>query len=137
MLNSVNLQGRIANDLQLKTTPNGVMVLSFSLAVQSNRKNEQGDYVSYFIDCVAWRSTAEFIARHFSKGDMIVIAGELTKRSYIAQDGGKRYVTEVVISEAHFAGKATTPRQQEQQAAQTAEDYLSGIVPATAEELPF
>ena len=137
MLNSVNLQGRIASDLQLKATPSGISVLAFSLAVQSNRKNDNGDYVSYFFDCVAWRSTAEFITKHFGKGDMMVLAGELTKRSYTAQDGGKRYITEVLVQEVHFAGKANAARHEEQQPVMH-EDYTAGgEAVAPDEQLPF
>ena len=136
MLNQVNIQGRISQPLELKTTPNGVSVITFTLAVERNYKNgneRQAD----FINCVAWRNTAEFISKYFDKGRMMIASGELQTRTYDAQDGSKRYVTEVLVNNAYFAGdKATTPQEQIQQA--MSGDIGNGFTAMEDEEpLPF
>lgn len=104
-LNKVILIGNIANQLELKQTPNGVSVCAFSIGV--NRKyTKQGEQPqSNFINIVAWRNTADFLCRYFKKGSAICICGSLQTRSYTAQDGSKRYVTEVVADEVSFVEK--------------------------------
>ena len=103
MLNTINLQGRITDDPEIKQTTNGVSVVSFTLAVDRNYQSGS-DKKTDFINCVAWRGTADFICRNFNRGKMMVVNGSLQTRSYIASDGSKRYVTEVVVSEVFFAG---------------------------------
>ena len=100
-LNKVILGGRLTADPELKTTPSGVQVCSFGLAV--NRKySKEGEQNTDFINMVAWRSTAEFISRYFRKGSSICIVGNIQTRSYTDKDGIKRNVTEVIVDEAMF-----------------------------------
>jgi single-strand DNA-binding protein len=110
-LNKVILMGNLTADVELKTTPSGVSVCSFSIAVGRRLSKEQQvnpDAVKTdFINIVAWRNTAEFISRYFSKGKSIVVVGSLQVRSYTAQDGSKRYVTEVVADEVTFGSSAS------------------------------
>lgn len=110
-LNKVILMGNLTADVELKTTPSGVSVCSFSIAVGRKLSKEQQvnpDAVKTdFINIVAWRNTAEFISRYFSKGKSIVVVGQLQVRSYTAQDGSKRYVTEVVADEVSFGANAS------------------------------
>ena len=105
-LNKVVLAGRLTNDPELKQTATGVSVLSFTLAVNRRyaSKNEQGESQTQadFISVVAWRSTAEFIARYFRKGSAICITGSIQTRSWQDQQGQRRYATEVVADEAMF-----------------------------------
>ena len=105
-LNKVILMGNLTADVELKTTPSGVSVCSFSIAVGRRLSKEQqvdpNAVKADFINIVAWRNTAEFISRYFSKGKSIVIVGQLQVRSYTAQDGSKRYVTEVLADEVSF-----------------------------------
>ena len=108
MLNKVILQGRLTNDPELKVTQNGTSVCSFSLAVDRSYDKKQTD----FINCVAWRNTAEFIAKYFNKGKMLLACGELQVRQYTAQDGSKRYATEVIVNEVNFAGDNSKPADQ-------------------------
>ena len=101
MYNKAILVGRITADPELKQTPNGVSVLSFSLAVEraySTKEERQTD----FINCVAWRNTAEFISKYFSKGQMLGIDGSIQTRSYEDNQGNKRTVVEVVVGSAFF-----------------------------------
>ena len=98
MLNHSVLQGRIGQDLELKTTANGTEVISFKLAVQRNYNKELTDW----IPIVAWKGTATVIAKHFQKGDMICIEGNIQTRDYEDKDGKKVYITEVVAERIHF-----------------------------------
>ncbi|MBR0235691.1 MAG: single-stranded DNA-binding protein [Clostridia bacterium] len=101
-LNKVILIGHLTADPELKTTQTGVSVTSFSIGVtrRFTRAGEQPQ--SDFINIVAWRQTADFICKFFKKGNAICICGSIQTRSYDAQDGTKRYVTEVVADEATF-----------------------------------
>ena len=99
-LNKVILGGRLACDPELKRTPNGVSVTSFSLAV--NRRAGKEKTITDFITVVAWRSNAEFISKYFHKGSSICIVGSIQTRSWNDNNGQKRYTTEVVVDEATF-----------------------------------
>ncbi len=101
-MNKVILIGRLTATPELKKTNNGNSVLSFTVAVNRQYKNAQGNYDADFISCVAFKQTAEFIAKYFDKGSMIAVDGSLQTRSYSAQDGSKRYVTEVMAGHAEF-----------------------------------
>jgi single-strand DNA-binding protein len=105
-LNKVVLAGRLTNDPELKQTTTGVSVLSFTLAVNRRfaSKNEQGESQTQadFISVVAWRTTAEFIAKYFRKGSAICITGSIQTRSWQDQQGQRRYATEVIADEAMF-----------------------------------
>ena len=100
MLNNVNLIGRIGQELTLKTTQSGTEVLAFSLGVQRDYNKEITDW----INIVAWKGTASLIAKHFKKGDMICIEGNMQTRNYDDKDGKKVYVTEVIAEKVHFVG---------------------------------
>lgn len=102
MLNKVILSGRITRDLELRQTPNGNCVLTFTLAVERNFARQGEDRQTDFITCVAWGKTAEFINRFFSKGRSIAIVGNLRSRTYEDKNGTKHYVTEVYVDEAQF-----------------------------------
>ena len=101
-LNKVILIGNLTADPELKQTPAGVSVCSFSIGVTRRFKDANGNYQSDFINIVAWRQTAEFITKYFRKGRPICIVGSIQSRSYTDQQGNKRYVTEVVADEASF-----------------------------------
>ena len=91
MLNRIILQGRLCKNPELRHTPSGVPVASFSLAVDRDFKDKQtGEKSTDFIDCVAWRNTAEFVSRYFTKGRMAVVVGSLQLRDWTDRDGGKR-----------------------------------------------
>jgi single-strand DNA-binding protein len=99
--NKVILGGRIANDLELKKTPSGVSVTSFSLAV-NRRHQKEGEAQADFINVTAWRNTAEFICQYFKKASSVCIVGSLQTRSWTDQQGQKRFATEVVADEVYF-----------------------------------
>ena len=100
-VNVVMLIGRMVADPELKQTPSGVSVTSFSIAV--NRRYTKGEeQQADFINVVAWRNTADFIAKYFKKGSAIFINGAIQTRSWTDSNGNKRYATEVVADEAQF-----------------------------------
>ncbi|MBR1862643.1 MAG: single-stranded DNA-binding protein [Ruminococcus sp.] len=105
MLNRVILMGRITQDLEVRQTPNGQSVVTFNIAVDRNFKNQNGEYDTDFITCVAWRQQAEFIGRYFGKGRMIAIEGNLRTRTYDDKNGTKHYVTEVYVDSVSFTGE--------------------------------
>ena len=101
MLNHIVLMGRLTRDPELRHTPNGTAVASFSLAVErdfGSREERQTD----FIDCVAWRSTAEFVSKYFQKGSMAAVSGRLQIRDWTDREGGKRRSAEVVVDNIYF-----------------------------------
>ena len=99
--NKVILGGRMTTDAELKTTPSGVTVTTFSVAVNRKVVKDQ-EQKTDFINCVAWRTTAEFISRYFHKGSSICVVGSLYQRSWQDKDGNKRYTVEVIVDEAYF-----------------------------------
>ena len=100
MLNSVTLMGRLTRNPELKQTGSGTSVCSFSIAVDNGYgDNKKTD----FINCVAWKGTAEFVSKYFTKGQMIVLSGRLSTRSW-DDNGTTRYVTEVIAREVEFCG---------------------------------
>lgn len=101
-MNKAILVGRLTRDPELKSTANGTNVCSFSVAVNRRYKNAEGNYDADFINCTAWRQTAEFVSKYFTKGRMIGIVGSIQTRNYDDKDGKKVYVTEVAADEVHF-----------------------------------
>ena len=104
-LNKVVLAGRMTADPELKQTPSGVSVLSFTVAVNRSyvsKSSEQGERQADFINVVAWRQTAEFISKYFRKGSAICVSGSIQTRTWNDNSGNKRYATEVVAEEAMF-----------------------------------
>lgn len=101
-INSVVLVGNLTRDPEGGTTQSGIAFCRFTVACQRRFKNAQGQYEADFINCMAWRQTAEFVQRHFIKGNKIGLIGTIQTRTYDAQDGTKRYVTEVVVDNVEF-----------------------------------
>lgn len=109
MLNQVILQGRLTETPELKTTPSGKKVTSFSLAVERDFSTN-GEKETDFINIVAWNGSAEFITKYFSKGKQMLIRGSLQVRKWQTQNGENRYATEVVADSVWFCGdKAKDP----------------------------
>lgn len=103
MLNHITIMGRLTRDPELRRTGSGVAVTSFTLAVDRDyNPKDGGEKETDFIDCNAWRNTAEFIAKHFSKGSMAVVSGRLQIRNWTDKDGNKRRSAEVVADSVYF-----------------------------------
>lgn len=134
-LNKVALIGHMTADPELKQTPNGVAVCSFSIGVNRKYSKENEQPQTDFINIVAWRNTAEFITKYFHKGDAICICGSIQTRSWTAQDGGKRYATEVIADEVNFVERRKTDER-------STPSYDTGAAPQFEEysgdaDLPF
>ena len=111
MINSTVLMGRLTATPEVKTTTNnGVSVVSFTLAVDRAYQKKGEEKKTDFINCVAWRTTAEFIGKYFTKGQMMAVTGELQTRNYEDKNGNKRTATEVIVNQVSFCGsKAENP----------------------------
>ena len=145
MFNLVVLSGRLTADVELKTTPNGVSVCSFSIAVE--RRYKQGEErQADFINITAWRQTAEFVSKYFSKGSMIGIEGSIQTRRYQDKDGNNRTAFEVVANNVQFMeskrsegnGEGNSlPTPQNDPLSQFAERLDEFTEVATDDDLPF
>lgn len=103
MLNSVIIMGRLTADPELRTTTSGLSVTSFTVAVDRNYKSGD-ERQTDFINCVAWRATADFVTRYFRKGQMIAVQGSLQVRNYEDKNGNKRTAYDVVADNVSFCG---------------------------------
>lgn len=108
MLNQIVIMGRLTRDVELRHTSNGIAVASFSIACDRDRKNENGERDTDFVECVAWRNTAEFVSRFFSKGRMAVVAGRLQIRQWTDKEGNKRRTAEIVADDVYFGDSKPT-----------------------------
>lgn len=105
MLNEVQLMGRLTSTPELKMVNGATPVVNFSLAVPRAKKNEDGTRAADFVDCAAWRGTAEFIAKYFSKGQPAVIVGSIRTKKWLDMENETRYRTEVLVEKIFFAGQ--------------------------------
>lgn len=110
MINTAILMGRLTATPELKTTPSGTSVLAFTLAVDRSYVKQGEERQADFISCVAFKQTAEFIAKYFGKGAMIAVEGRLQSRTYDDKNGVKHYVTEVIVDNASFTGEKQEPK---------------------------
>ena len=121
----VALMGRMTYSPELKSTPNGVSVLRFQVACDRNYQKDSQNRQADFIDCVAWRQTAEFISRYFHKGSMIAVEGTIQTSNYTDKDGNKRKQIEVLANNVSFCGGKSENGSQGTQGAQN-EQYTQG-----------
>jgi single-strand DNA-binding protein len=134
MLNRVVLVGRLTRDPELRYTPNtGIAVATFTLAVDRNFANRQGEREADFIPIVVWRKPAENCAKYLGKGSMVAVDGRLQVRSY-EQDGQRRYVTEVVAEDVRFLDSKGSRGGEGQERSKSLDDYGSE---ADDQDIPF
>lgn len=127
-MNSVVLIGRVTKAIELKKTASGKSVATFTLAVNRDYKNAEGNYDADFINCVAFEQRAETISRYVNKGDKFGVEGKINTRTYDKQDGSKVYVTEVIVDGFEFLeGKKDKP---------TVDIEVGGFEPCD-DDLPF
>ena len=101
-LNHITIMGRLTRDPELRRTGSGIAVASFTIAVDDDYKDDQGNRKTIFVDCVAWRGLGETVAKYFAKGRMAVVSGKLDIRSWTDKDGNKRRNAEVVADNVYF-----------------------------------
>lgn len=134
-MNKVILIGNLAADPESRTTNSGVAQCNLRIAVQRRFANAQGQRESDFFTVVCWRNTAEFAARYLSKGRKIAVEGNLQTRSYDAQDGSKRYVTEVIADNVEFCDSNPNAQQAREPYPTNRDD--GQFVEVDDDELPF
>jgi single-strand DNA-binding protein len=102
MLNTITIMGRICNDLELKATNTGTEVVSFTVACERDFRDKNGEKQTDFIDVVAFKNTAQFVSKFFSKGRMAIVNGQLQTRIWEDKDGNKRKSVEIVANNVYF-----------------------------------
>ena len=133
-MNKVILVGNLARDPELRQTPQGVSVARFTVAV-SRRYSRDNQQQTDFISCVAWRNTAEFLCRYFTKGSGIQLCGSIQTRSWDGQDGQRHYATEVVADEISFNGPKSSNQSSGGGYQQSAPSYQSSSEPQSAPQI--
>ena len=135
-MNKAFIIGNLTKEPELRTTPSGVSVCTFTVAVQRSYKDANGEKQADFIPVITWRGLAENCSKYLAKGKKVAVAGEIQTRSYDAQDGSKRYVTEIVANNVEFLTPAgQTPQEQIQNA--MSGQVENGFTAMEDEELPF
>ena len=132
MLNKVILMGRLTKDPEYKMTPQGTAVASFTLAIERNCSSD-GERQTDFINCVAFRGTADFLHKHFGKGQLVCICGMIQSRTWEDSENKKHYVTEVIANEVNFTGDRRKETENTSAEAQPSEEFIR--VPD--DQLPF
>lgn len=135
MLNHITLMGRMVKNPELRFTPQNTPVASFSLAVERDYQPGGSERQTDFIDCVAWRKTAEFVSKHFQKGSLAAVTGRLQIRDWTDRDGGKRRSAEVAVDNVYFAEKKQT--QPAESPVDVSPPSLAELSPDEGGELPF
>lgn len=134
-MNKVMLVGRLAADPETRTTQSGITACSFRIAVQRRFANADGVREADFISCVAWRQTADFIAKYFRKGNRIGLEGAIQTRTY-DKDGVTHYVTEVLVDNVEFVESNGGGNNTQNQAPATPANR-AGFTEVSDDELPF
>lgn len=132
MLNHITMAGRLVRDPELRRTQNGTAVASFTLACERDFKNESGDREVDFIDCVAWRKTAELVSSYFTKGRMAIVSGRMQIRGWTDKDGNRRKSAEILVDNIYFGDNKPT---QPDNGDSAAEPY--GEIAEDDDQLPF
>lgn len=132
--NKAIIGGRLTKQPELKTTPSGVNVCAFAIA--TTQRIPGGKNVTLFMDCVAWRKTAEFICNYFNKGSSILVDGELQRREWTEQQGAKHMIIELVVSNAYFVDSKADSRPADVSAQETQEQPNFQEL-ADNDDLPF
>ena len=139
-MNKVILIGNLASDPESRTTQSGIVQCSFRIAVQRRFKGANGERETDFLPVVCWRQTAEFAQRYLAKGRKVAVEGSIQTRSYDAQDGSKRYVTEIIADSVEAVGGREDGAQNAQNERSTqkhAQNHQDEFTEVDDDELPF
>ena len=142
-MNRVILIGNLASDPECRTTQSGIAQCSFRIAVQRRYKGANGERETDFLPVVCWRQTAEFAQRYLAKGRKVAVEGSIQARSYDAQDGSRRYVTEIIADSVEAVGgredgaQGAQNAQGAQQAQEPVQNHQTGFTEVDDDELPF
>ena len=138
-MNIFVITGNVAKDVDVHVTNNGIKQARITLAVNRRYRNAQGVREADFFNCICWREKADFAEKYVTKGKKLCITGEVQNRSYEAQDGSKRYVTEVMVEQIEFCGaKNDGEKGKEEDEEKEDEEKPMQMTPADdADDLPF
>lgn len=139
MLNNAIIQGRFVSTPELRKTANGTAVTKFTLAVPRDYKGKNGQEITDFIDCVAWRQTAEFAAKYFEKGALAVVRGAIEVRNYEDKDGNKRTAVEINADSVYFCERKKRGAEAAPDTAGETPSFEDGIrdISDNEDDLPF
>lgn len=137
MINNVVLIGRLTRDVDLRHTPQNQVVGQFTLAVNRNFKNQNGEYDADFINCVIWGKSAENFANWAKKGNLVGINGRVQTRNYENQQGQRVYVTEVVAENFQLLEKRNNSANQNSMAEQMPPSFAGDPMDIKDDDLPF
>ena len=139
MINKFIGNGRVTKDIELKATSNGISAANFTLAITRNFKNTNGEYESDFLQCIAFRGTAELLSKYVKKGDTIGVDGSVRTRSYKDKDDKTVYVTEIVVDNIDFLKQANKQENNTTEAPKQADDAIiyPDAIEITDDDLPF
>lgn len=133
-MQKISFIGRLTRDVDLKTTPNGVQVASFTVAVARKQKNRDGEHISDFFVCNAWRSLADICSKYLSKGKKCYIEGELQPRMYQSKSGETKLSLDVQVSEIEFL----SPKSEERSNAdESGASDMAGFTDIQSDDIPF
>ena len=133
-INNVVLTGRLSRDPEIKQTQSGVSVCNFCIAVDCQYKNGE-EKICDFINCVAWRGTADFVSKWFHKGDGIGVTGSIQTRKWVTDGGESRYATEILCQKVSFLDGKKNAAEASQTPAEAAQNYAE--IENISEDLPF
>ena len=137
-MNKVILSGNLTRDPEAGQTTSGISYTRFTIAVQRRFANADGEREADFLNCTAWRQTAEFISKYFKKGSKIMVVGSIQTRSYDGQDGQRKFATDIVVDEAEFAGaKGDGANTDNAGAGETVRKSQAKLEPVEEDDLPF
>ena len=136
-MNNVSIVGRLTKTPELKTVGNNYSQCRFTVAVDRRFKSGDGERQADFINCTAWRQTAEFVAKYFTKGQRIGLTGSIQTGSYEKDDGTRVYTTDVLVDNVEFVESKKAYEDEERAAIQSEAVYVEPTATAVQTELPF
>lgn len=140
MLNRITMTGRLTHAPELRQTPSGISVTSFSIANQRNYKNADGERETDFFDVVAWRATADFVTQYFTKGSLITVDGRLESRKFTDKNGNNRVAIEIKADNVYFGESKNDGQHSASPAASGGDfvpDFSTGSIDEEDDDLPF
>jgi single-strand DNA-binding protein len=136
-MNKICLVGRLTKNIEIRYTTTNIAVANFTLAVNRTFKNKDGNYEADFINCIAFKNGAEYLSKYARKGDRVAVSGSVQVRNYDAQDGSKRYVTEVITDNTEVLSDKKEPQESNQSVEQVSYEEESRTVTLNDDDLPF
>ena len=136
-MNKCILLGNLTADPNFATSTNGVSLCKFTIAVQRKYKNDNGESEADFINIITWRGLADNCSKYLHKGNKVAVVGSIQTRNYDAQDGTKRYVTEIIADEVEFLTQKQENENKPKTEASAKQETMQNFTPVNEDNLPF